>query len=65
MWNYRYVTDGTDVQLCEVHYDQNDKPWAYADPDGDYAGVEAIREARSLPVLDTRTDFVGVCPFAE
>lgn len=69
-WNFRLVKssspDDNVVCLCEVCYDKEGKPIAYADPCTVADSVEEMSKliimyglATMLPVLDPLTDFTG------
>lgn len=59
-WNLRRVKDSPEsrARLCEVYYDEENRPWSYADASL-RTKLRFWREAFKTPVLTWQKDFTG------
>ncbi len=64
-WNYRLVKEDNIIQMAEVHYRKNGKPYGYTNACILGADLEEVQEickmmqpAFDAPILDAKTDFV-------
>jgi hypothetical protein len=64
-WGYRLVKEDDIIQMAEVHYRKNGKPYGYTNADVMGADLEEVQEvckmmqpAFDAPILDAKTDFV-------